>query len=388
MSKTVRISGDWNARSALPSVKLLLAACGRTCQSWPMTIYRVASPLLRLLDPETAHSLTLRALEAGLVPAAPDPDPPGLGIDLWGRRFANPIGLAAGFDKDARVVDRMLALGFGFVEVGTVTPEPQPGNPKPRIFRLRHDRAVINRLGFNSGGLDAFVARLTQCPPGNKIVGANIGANRGSSDPTEDYAIGFRAVHRLVDYVTLNISSPNTPGLRDLQQYDHLASLLEKLVNIRSRAGDGSAQILVKIAPDLETKEAAAIAEIVLDKQIDGIIISNTTVARDPSLRSRNSRETGGLTGAPLLPASTALLADIYRLTAGRIPLIGVGGIASGKDAYEKIRAGASLIQLYTALVYEGPGLISRIKRELETCLARDGIDHVSAAVGTGVTGV
>ena len=353
-----------------------------------MTIYRFTAPLLGLLDPETAHSLTLRALEVGLIPPARDADPPGLAIDLWGKRFANPVGLAAGFDKDARVIDRMLALGFGFVEAGTVTPEPQPGNPKPRIFRLRRDRAVINRLGFNSGGLDDFVARLTRRPPGNRIVGANIGANRDSPDLIEDYAIGFLAVHRLVDYVTVNISSPNTPGLRDLQQQDQLASLLDRLVSIRSGAADRSVQILIKIAPDLETEEAAGIAEVVLDKQIDGVIVSNTTIARDPGLRSSRSSETGGLSGTPLLPPSTALLADIYRLTAGRIPLIGVGGVASGKDAYDKIRAGASLIQLYTALVYEGPGLISRIKRELQACLARDGIDHVGAAVGTGVTGV
>ncbi len=353
-----------------------------------MDFYRLVGPLLGLLDPETAHGLTLRALEAGLIPAARDADSPRLAVNLWGKHFANPVGLAAGFDKDARVVERMLGLGFGFVETGTVTPNPQPGNPKPRIFRLRRDRAVINRLGFNSGGLEAFVARLADRPRGGGVVGGNVGANRGSADPIEDYAIGFRAMQELVDYITVNVSSPNTPGLRDLQQHDSLARLLDRLVNIRAEAEGGGVPILVKIAPDLEDEGVVAIADVVLDKQIDGVIVSNTTSARNVDLRSRHRRQTGGLSGAPLLAPSTALLAEIYRLTGGRIPLIGVGGVASGADAYVKIRAGASLIQLYTALIYEGPGLISRIKSELDGCLMRDGIDNIAAAVGMDVAEV
>ncbi len=353
-----------------------------------MDFYRLVGPLLGLLDPETAHGLTLRALEAGLIPAARDADSPRLAVNLWGKRFANPVGLAAGFDKDARVVERMLGLGFGFVETGTVTPKPQPGNPKPRIFRLRRDRAVINRLGFNSGGLEAFVARLADRPRGGGVVGGNVGVNRGSTDPIEDYAIGFRAMQELVDYVTVNVSSPNTPGLRDLQRHDSLARLLDRLVNIRAEAEGGGVPILVKIAPDLEDEGVVAIADVVLDKQIDGVIVSNTTSVRNVDLRSRHRRQTGGLSGAPLLAPSTALLAEIYRLTGGRIPLIGVGGVASGADAYAKIRAGASLIQLYTALIYEGPGLISRIKSELDECLMRDGIDNIAAAVGMDVAEV
>ena len=353
--------------------------------------FRIAGPVLRLIDPETAHRLTVRALELGIVPPSRDVDPPRLATTLWGKNFANPIGLAAGFDKDARVIDAMAALGFGFVEAGTVTPFPQPGNPRPRVFRLAADRAVINRLGFNSAGLDAFVARLQDrhrphpdTGPAS-IVGANVGANRGSPDPTEDYVTGFKAVRGLVDYVTVNISSPNTPGLRDLQQENALAGLLDRLVN--ARAGDigMSTPIVVKIAPDLEAEEIQAIAEVVLEKQIDGVIISNTTIARPLSLRGRHRVQIGGLSGAPLRDAATNLLRTFYKLTGGRIPLIGVGGIASGADVYAKIRAGASLVQLYTGLIYEGPGLITKIKHELDACLERDGMTNIAAAVGDDV---
>ena len=279
----------------------------------------------------------------------------------------------------------MLSLGFGFVEAGTVTPQAQVGNPRPRVFRLYQDRAVINRLGFNSAGLDRFVARLRARTGASGVVGANLGANRGSPDPVEDYAVGFSAVRGLVDYVTVNISSPNTPGLRDLQQENALAGLLDRLVNIRARGAGASAPIVVKIAPDLDNDDVAAIAEVVLDKQIDGIIVSNTTIARPAELRARHRNQTGGLSGAPLLEPSTALLAQLYRLTGGRIPLIGVGGIASGADAYRKIRAGASLVQLYTALIYQGPGLISKIKRELDELLQRDGAANVAAMVGRDI---
>ena len=352
-----------------------------------VNLYRSAKPLLRLLDPETAHGLTVRALELGVVPGSREADPSRLTTTLWGKTFRNPVGLAAGFDKDARAIKAMLSLGFGFVEVGTVTPQPQAGNPRPRVFRLGPDRAVINRLGFNSGGLDAFVTRLRSRSNAVGVVGANLGANRGSANPVEDYAIGFRAVSGLADYVTVNISSPNTPGLRDLQKENALAGLLDRLVNIRAEVDGAGTPIVVKIAPDLESDEVAAIAQVVLEKQIDGIVVSNTTIARPPELRARHRTQTGGLSGVPLRERSTALLADVYRLTGGRIPLIGVGGIASGADAYAKIRAGASLVQLYTALIYEGPGLISKIKIELDELLKRDGAANVAAMVGREVDG-
>ena len=359
-----------------------LPPTGEPAKPRVVNLYGSIKPLLRMLDPETAHGLTMRALELGIVPAPRDQDPPRLATKLWGKTFRNPVGLAAGFDKDARVINAMLSLGFGFVEAGTVTPQAQVGNPRPRVFRLYQDRAVINRLGFNSAGLDRFVARLRARTGASGVVGANLGANRGSPDPVEDYAVGFSAVRGLVDYVTVNISSPNTPGLRDLQQENALAGLLDRLVNIRARGAGASAPILVKISPDLDDDDVAAIAEVVLDKQIDGIIVSNTTIARPAELRARHRNQTGGLSGAPLLEPSTALLAQLYRLTGGRIPLIGVGGIASGADAYRKIRAGASLVQLYTALIYQGPGLISKIKRELDELLQRDGAANVAAMVG------
>ncbi len=362
-----------------------LPPTGEPAKPRAVNLYGSIKPLLRMLNPETAHGLTMRALELGIVPASRDQDPPRLATKLWGKTFRNPVGLAAGFDKDARVINAMLSLGFGFVEAGTVTPQAQAGNPRPRVFRLYQDRAVINRLGFNSAGLDRFVARLRARTGASGVVGANLGANRGSPDPVEDYAVGFSAVRGLVDYVTVNISSPNTPGLRDLQQENALAGLLDRLVNIRARGAGASAPILVKIAPDLDDDDVAAIAEVVLDKQIDGIIVSNTTIARSAELRARHRNQTGGLSGAPLLEPSTALLAQLYRLTGGRIPLIGVGGIASGADAYRKIRAGASLVQLYTALIYQGPGLISKIKRELDELLQRDGAANVAAMVGRDI---
>ncbi|MDA0261048.1 MAG: quinone-dependent dihydroorotate dehydrogenase [Proteobacteria bacterium] len=354
-----------------------------------MDLYRFVLPALRLFDPETAHGITVRALELGLAGASSELDSPRLRIKLWGKTFSNPIGLAAGFDKDARVINALLSLGFGFVEAGTVTPKAQPGNPRPRIFRLSDDRAVINRLGFNSPGLEPFVEKLrSRNPQAGGLVGANIGANRGSPDPVEDYATGFSAVAGLVDYVTVNISSPNTPGLRDLQKEQALSGLLDRLVNIRANMVGDSVPIVVKIAPDLDDDEVASIAQVVLDKQIDGIIVSNTTVARPPQLRGRHRDETGGLSGVPLRAPSTALLAKVFRLTGGRIPLIGVGGIASGEDVYAKIRAGASLVQLYTALVYEGPGLISKIKHDLDALLERDGAANAAAMIGHDVQGL
>jgi len=340
--------------------------------------------LLRLLPPETAHHLTLRALALGLVPAPGGTPEPLLRTTLWGRDFPNPIGLAAGFDKNAAVPDAMLGLGFGFVEIGSVTPLAQAGNPKPRIFRIGEDGAVINRLGFNNDGLDLVAARLA-ARPRRGIVGANIGKNRDSRDAVADYEAGIRAFAPLADYLVVNISSPNTPGLRDLQRRHEVTALLERLLAARRAAVSGTPPpLLVKIAPDLTEEERADLADVALTSGIDGLIIANTTVARPPGLRGVHAHEPGGLSGKPLFAPSTALLAEMYRRTKGRVPLIGVGGIANGADAYAKIRAGASLVQLYTALIYQGPGLVERIKSELAALLRRDRFASVAAAIGSG----
>jgi len=349
------------------------------------SVYRLIRPALRRLPPEAAHELTLRALELGAVrflgePAGREPDPPALAQRLWGLDFPNPVGLAAGYDKDARVPGAMLQLGFGFVEVGTVTPRPQPGNPKPRLFRLEEDRAIINRMGFNSGGLDTVVGRLSKRARSG-IVGVNLGRNRDTGDAVADYAEGVLRTARLADYLVVNVSSPNTPGLRELQDRARLATLLRRLIGVREETAC-RVPLLVKIAPDLTTAERRDIAQVALDTGIDGLIVSNTTVGR-PDLVSRHAHEAGGLSGRPLFAASTALLADMYRLTQGRLPLIGVGGIASAADAYAKIRAGANLIQLYTALVFAGPDLVGQIKSGLVDLLRRDGFGSIAEAVGT-----
>jgi len=343
--------------------------------------YALFRPLLRALTPESAHRLTLAALAAGLGGRAATADPPILAQRVWGRNFPNPIGIAAGFDKDALVPDALLRLGFGFAEIGTVTPRPQPGNPKPRVFRLDEDGALINRLGFNSGGLDRVVARLERRRGHGGIVGVNIGRNRDSADAVADYAEGVRRTAALADYLVVNVSSPNTPGLRDLQARGVLEDLLRQLLAVRSETG-ASVPLLVKIAPDLSADERADIAAVALAAGIDGIIVANTTVARPPGLRSRAAGEAGGLSGRPLFAPSTALLGEMYRLTEGRLPLIGVGGVASAADAYAKIRAGASLVQLYTALVFAGPALLGRIKTGLADLLRCDGFASVREAVG------
>ena len=349
-------------------------------------LYRLIGPALRRLPREAAHELTLRALELGLgrffgAAAAADPDPPVLAQRLWGLSFANPVGLAAGYDKDARVPDAILRLGFGFVEVGTVTPRPQPGNPKPRLFRLEQDQAITNRMGFNSGGLDAVCERLSRRIRSG-IIGVNLGKNRDANDAAGDYAKGILRTARLADYLVVNVSSPNTPGLRELQHRTMLGSLLERLMNVREETGC-RAPLLLKIAPDLTSEERRDIAQVALEAGIDGLIVSNTTVERSPGLVSRHAHENGGLSGRPLFAPSTALLAEMYRLTQGRLPLIGVGGIASAEDAYAKIRAGASLVQLYTALVFLGPDLVNQIKTGLAVLLRSDGFASIAEAVGT-----
>jgi dihydroorotate dehydrogenase len=343
-------------------------------------LYDLASALMRLLPPEAAHRATIRAL--GLVPArAPPADDPILAVEAFGRRFANPVGLAAGFDKDADVPRQALGLGFGFVEVGTITPRPQPGNPRPRVFRLARDRAVINRYGFNSKGLDHAARALERARsaglPGP--VGVNLGKNKDSADAAADYAAGAARLAPLADYLVVNVSSPNTPGLRALQGP---APLRHLLAAVRAALPAAPPPLLLKVAPDLTEDDKADIARVALAAPADGLIVANTTIGRPPALKSRHRGEAGGLSGAPLGPLARSVLADLYRLTEGRLPLIGVGGIGSGADAYARIRAGATLVQLYTALVYDGVGLVARIKAELAALLRRDGFGSVAEAVG------
>ncbi|MDO8605818.1 MAG: quinone-dependent dihydroorotate dehydrogenase [Phaeospirillum sp.] len=344
--------------------------------------FRLAGPLVRLLDAETAHGLTIRLLRAGLVPDQPGFDPPELKTTLWGRDFANPIGLAAGFDKNAEVADAMLAQGFGFVEIGSVTPRPQSGNPRPRMFRLPEDAAVINRMGFNNQGVEAVAGRLAARRRVG-IVGANLGKNKDTEDAAADYEIGAARLGPLSDYLVINVSSPNTPGLRALQGRDQLEALVGRTHAALTKAmPTGAPPLLLKIAPDLAWEDLSDIAAVALAGGLDGLIVSNTTVARPETLRSGNAKETGGLSGAPLFESSTAMLRRVHELTHGKLPIIGVGGVASGSEAYVKIRAGASLIQLYSAMVYRGPALITRIKRELLDLLTRDGFSSIAEAVG------
>lgn len=335
--------------------------------------------LLRRLPAETAHRATL-ALAAGvapILPPAPSSDP-RLAVTALGRHFSNPIGLAAGFDKNAEVPDVMAKFGFGFVECGTVTPRPQAGNPRPRLFRLGEDRAVINRMGFNNRGMAAAARRLT-ARKGGGIVGVNIGANKDSQDRIADYALCFAELAPLADYVAVNVSSPNTPGLRGLQNKDELTRLLAALTGARARMA--SVPLLLKIAPDLDAIALDEIAAVVTESGIEGVIVSNTTIAR-PALNGAHKNQSGGLSGAPLFAPSTEILRQMRARLGDNILLVGVGGVASGEDAYAKIRAGATLVQLYTALAFAGPGLVRRIQRELLACLDRDGFTSVMDAVG------
>jgi dihydroorotate dehydrogenase len=344
-------------------------------------LYGALRPLLFCLDAETAHGMAIRALRAGLVPADEATMPESLRIDLWGHTFSNPIGLAAGFDKNAEVPDAVLKLGFGFTEVGSITPLPQAGNPKPRLFRLPSDGAVVNRMGFNNDGLEAAKARLA-ARARNGIVGVNLGKNKESPSAVDDYLKGVAGLGSLADYLVVNVSSPNTPGLRALQGKQPLFELLAAVRAAVDALPGAKPPLLLKVAPDLTDEDKSDIAEVALETRIDGLIATNTTIERPASLQSAAKAEAGGLSGRPLLAPSTAVLADFYKLTGGRLPLIGVGGVASGADAYAKIRAGASLVQLYTGLVYGGPGLVRRIKRDLAELLARDGFATVADAVG------
>ncbi|MBM3503669.1 MAG: quinone-dependent dihydroorotate dehydrogenase [Alphaproteobacteria bacterium] len=344
--------------------------------------------LLRALPAETAHHVTVALIERGVLAGVgrrPMADP-RLRQRVWGLDFASPIGLAAGFDKDARIPAAMLDIGFAFVEVGSVTPRPQPGNERPRVFRLPRDRAVINRYGFNSLGHAAMrqrllVSRGAICARG--VLGINLGANKDSADPIADYANGVTSLGPLADFLVVNVSSPNTPGLRDLQARDRFVRLVDAVQGARAEVERaGTLPLLFKVAPDLDAESRRDIAEVAVEKKIDGLVVSNTTIARPDTLRGDHRGQAGGLSGAPLFAPSTAMLREIYERTGGAVPLIGVGGIQSGADAYAKIRAGATLVELYTALIYEGPSLIRRMAGDLARLLARDGFNHVAEAVG------
>jgi dihydroorotate dehydrogenase len=340
-------------------------------------LHDLAARGLQALAPEDAHGLTLLGLKAGLGPRAPAQDP-ALATEFAGLRLPNPIGLAAGFDKNAEVVGAVLAAGFGFVECGTVTPLPQAGNPRPRLFRLPEDAAVINRMGFNNVGLERFAANLGR--PGG-IVGANIGANKDSADRIGDYVTGLTRLWGRADYFTVNISSPNTPGLRALQGGAALTELLGRIGEAR-RGLAGHAPVFLKVAPDLQSAEVETITDAAAEARLDGVIVGNTTLERPGGLASRWRCEAGGLSGAPLMARSTRVLAEFHAAARGRLALIGVGGVASGADAYAKIRAGAGAVQLYSALVFEGPSLVTRIRRDLAARLKADGFATVPDAVG------
>ncbi|MCJ2111109.1 quinone-dependent dihydroorotate dehydrogenase [Methylobacterium sp. E-025] len=352
-------------------------------------LFPLLRPALHGLDAEHAHNLTVRALT--LLPArTPPADDARLAVEVFGRRFPNPVGLAAGFDKGAQAADALLGLGFGFVEVGGVVPKPQPGNPRPRVFRLPGDRAVINRFGLNSAGLDVVAERLRARAGRPGIVGVNIGANKDATDRLADYVACTGRLAPLVDFVTVNVSSPNTPGLRDLQGEAFLDDLLARVVATRDAAAarNGTkAAILLKIAPDITLDALDAICATAIRRGVQALVVSNTTIARPASLtETKLSGEAGGLSGRPLFAPSTRMLAETYRRVGDRLPLVGVGGIDSAEAAWTKIRAGASLLQLYSALVYEGPGLVSTIKRGLLERMRAEGLASLADIVGRDAT--
>jgi dihydroorotate dehydrogenase len=337
-------------------------------------LFSLAKPALHALDAETAHQLTIRSLS--LMPVTPAPrDDERLAVDVFGRHFPNPVGLAAGFDKQCDVPDQLLSLGFGFVELGGVVPKPQAGNPRPRVFRLPQDEAVINRFGLNSDGLEIARQRLSRRLGRPGVVGVNIGANKESSDRIADYVTCIQGLCGLVDFLTINVSSPNTPGLRDLQGEAFLDDLLARCIDARDKADVGRKKttILLKIAPDISLETLDAIVATALKRGIDGLTVSNTTIARPETLREKAlAKETGGLSGKPLFVPSTRLLAETYLRVERKLPLVGVGGVDSAEAAWTKIRAGASLVQLYSAMVYKGPGLIADIKRGLLQKIERE----------------
>lgn len=346
------------------------------------TVERLGLALLHRFDPETAHGLSIKALNAGLAPLPGPVESPRLRTRLAGLDMPNPVGLAAGFDKNATAIGALVRAGFGFVECGAATPLPQPGNPRPRLFRLTEDRAVINRFGFNNEGMEAITARLAARTRGAVPVGLNLGANKTSEDRAGDFAKVLAKAGPHVDFATVNVSSPNTEKLRDLQGKAALAALLAGVMEVRAGLAT-RVPVFLKIAPDLNADEIADIAELALSSGIDAVIATNTTLSR-AGLASPHAGEAGGLSGVPLFEKSTRVLAQLSQLTEGRVPLVGVGGIASAEDAYAKIRAGASAVQIYSALVYGGLSLAGEVAQGLDRLLARDGFANVADAVGTG----
>ncbi|MEG3618883.1 quinone-dependent dihydroorotate dehydrogenase [Magnetovibrio sp. PR-2] len=346
--------------------------------------YKLIWPLVRLLDPERAHALALTALKLGIMPAPARVEDDVLQVKLWDLVFPNPVGLAAGFDKDADVYTQMLSQGFGFVEVGSITPRPQPGNPKPRLFRLEQDGAVINRMGFNSAGHDVSVRRLQSRDRARGIVGVNLGKNKETEDAAADYEVGAQNFGALADYMVINVSSPNTPGLRALQGPEPLRELLTRTKTAldATTKDTRTPPLLLKIAPDLTDEDKSDIAQVSQEVGIDGLIVTNTTIERPDTLQGLHKGETGGLSGRPLFEASTRVLGEMYEATGGKMVLVGVGGIEDAKTAYDKILAGASLVQLYSAMVYQGPAIAAGINRELAEMLKADGFASVLQAVG------
>ncbi|XP_026234271.1 dihydroorotate dehydrogenase (quinone), mitochondrial [Anabas testudineus] len=348
-------------------------------------------PLLqKIVGPETAHVLSVKMIGLGVVPLNRYQDPASLEVNVLGLKFKNPVGIAAGFDKNGEAIDGLYKMGFGFVEVGTVTPKPQEGNPKPRVFRLLADKAIINRYGFNSCGLAEVQQRLKpregtqeEQRKAGLPLGINLGKNKLSQDAGADYLQGVRVLGPLADYLVVNVSSPNTPGLRDLQGKSELRQLLHKVLKERDALqGERKPPVLVKIAPDLTAQDKRDIADVVTELGVDGLMVSNTTVSRPQTLQDPHKSEVGGLSGQPLKDLSTRTVREMYSLTKGKVPIVGIGGVADGKDAMDKIRAGASLVQLYTALSYQGPPVVTKIKRELEELLKEQGFSSVSEAVG------
>ncbi|KAL1508938.1 hypothetical protein ABEB36_003753 [Hypothenemus hampei] len=376
---------------------LLCICCGATSLYAGVSIYKndekfykeSLMPLIHLLDPERAHRLAVFISKYRLVSKSQFKDSNVLKIRIFGKEFSNPIGLAAGFDKNGEAVMGLKDIGFGFVEIGSVTPLPQPGNDKPRLFRLSEDRAVINRYGFNSNGHKDVLMRMEQLRrnPDLPIIGLNLGKNKTSEDPVKDYVDGIETFGRVSDYLVINISSPNTPNLRTLQNKENLRHLLKAVVAARNALDvNPKPPLLLKLAPDLTEQEKKDIANIISEKdcKVEGLIISNTTIER-PSLKSAYQKEAGGLSGAPLRDVSTQMIKEMTLLTKGDLVIIGVGGIFTGKDAYEKIRAGASLVQVYSSMVYEGPPIISKIKRELEDILKKEGHENIIQIIGKDV---
>lgn len=378
----------------MSKLKSMFVVCGgAACVYSGMCFYQgnekfyesVVLPVVHSFDPELSHKLAVKANKYGLIPKSSYKDPSLLNNKVWGIDFQNPIGMAAGFDKDAEAVDGLLKLGFGFVEVGSVTPLPQSGNERPRVFRLSSNKAIINRYGFNSEGHEAVLERLKSVKRSAGVVGVNLGKNRDSPDPVGDYTQGIRIFSPVADYLVINVSSPNTPGLRDWQRKDQLKELL---VKVKAARDEQSVRppLLLKLAPDLSLSELEDVASLITSPQcrVDGLVISNTSTERSAELEAELAKEKGGLSGAPIARASTSMIATMYRLTKGAIPIIGVGGVFTGADALDKIKAGASLIQLYTAFIYHGPPRIPKLKKELAELLESEGYRNISEAIGSG----